>query len=631
MDIQPGRNLFESGKFDEAMTWLNNIQLDIITSQDFKEYYSLKVDIYKRRGQYDKCLGLLDKLESYADLLMDKYYKIEIMVDKCDIYWRWDKLKDLWNTVIFAESLLFETKEYHSEPFIRLFSLLKFMKGAYYRYISDLDIAFEYFEESLAWSSLIEDQALVAQSINAVALTQKDRGDYEDALKNFQKAKELRMQLDNELDLAITLYNMSGIYMNQGEMDLALNYLIHSKEIAENKKCTRTLALVANGLGLYYNKVNNPDLAYQYLNESFSRFQELNNDHYTAQIIFEIIRVYSLNNNFDVIPPLLDHLEQIHLSNDSTITKLRYELSWASYHKHGNRMYLRAQAQSIFKEIAYGEIFDYSLFVYAVLNLTNMLLTELKFTTNKEVLDELFEIMKLLRTEHQHNSSHSLLIESFILEAKLARLEFNFDYSYEILNKAYELSLEKRLTDMQKKISGEYDILLEEFQHKTINEIDDMTLFERLENAELEEYIANLLQSRVDESKMVQDNPLLIILVDEETQVVYSYPLNEEVAIQEDYINSILHAINLFLSEMLKRKEDKLERLKHGTSYVLIRRLLNLKVIYCFESEASFAGVERFNLFLNLLEKIQFKEFLENENARLQEFEPFLSAVNEVF
>ncbi len=602
MDLDTIRLKIEKGELKEAKKMLEfEKKLVNYTYNEVVTYYQLLFRINDLLGNYSIAVDISNDLIHLADIRKDEQLRLEAMITKSSILWKWYKLEELLEVILEAEEILFNRKNLEDEVNLILFSKLKHLKGAYYRFLGELDVSLEYFYESFAQAEMLNDTRLLSLCYNANGLIHLDMGLYEDALINLNQAKIMREDNEQEeLALATTLFNLGRLSEFTGQMTDALNYYTKGLEIGIKKSCVRTQALITKALGLLHNKINEVDNAMTYLNESFFLFQMLDNDYYTSQIIFDIIRVYTLNNKVDAIHPFLEHIDHIHKNSSSVMIDLYHKLCWASYQKDGDRLIDRAKAQKTFKEIATQEILDYSLFVYAVLNLTYMLFSEFKFSTNKDVIDELYNIMKLLRIEHKNSFSNTLLVESLIIESKLARLEMNINYAYEVLSNAFDIAVKNSYKEMQIKISNEYDSLLEHYM-EDVSFASNEDLIERIQEIELENYIADLLQSRVKSFDIVDINPIVFLIVDSDDNHLITKILDEAFPIDKEYIASLLSTIDSFIGNFLGRKEFKLERLKFGSAYILFREINNHRIIYCFDSTASFTGVERFN---NLVDEI---------------------------
>lgn len=599
MNFAEVQALILEGKLDPALEILDaEKNLTEWSISSIVQYYREMQHIYNLKGNYKRCLIIVEQVINLAKLVKDEDLLIDTLIEKGDILWKWYKLDMLNEVIEEAEHIVFNRKDMISEKNLTYFSKFKHLKGAYFRFNGDLDVAYEYFLESFSQAELLPDKHLLSLCYNALGLVLFDMGEYEDSKVYLEQSKLMRQDGD-ELDLATTLFNLGRISESLGQITEALNYYTRALQIGMNRACVRTQALNTNALGLLYHKLNQTENAIKYLNESFFNFQKLDNEYYLAKIIFDIVKVYTMHHRMNAVYPFLDHIDQIVKSTDSAMINLFHELSWASYNRFGDRLHDRAQAMITFRKISFQEIKNYSLFVYAALNLTSMYFAELKFTSNKEVLDDLHQLMKLFRIEHRNKSSQKLLIESFILESKLARLEYKHAYAYEILDDAYEIALKNNNKEMQIKISNEYDALLEDYREDEDLKLNE-SIFERIENAELEDYIADLLQSRVRSFDYVMENPVLLLVVDDDNNHLLTKPLDTSKEIDNEYVHSVLVAIDGFVGESLNRRASKLERLKHGSIYIIFRKIYRYKIIYCFESDASFVGMERFESVVNL-------------------------------
>ena len=137
------------------------------------------------------------------------------------------------------------------------------------------------------------------------------------------------------------------------------------------------------------------------------------------------------------------------------------KLSQALWLKHTDRLKHQVSAQLILEEIVDGEIVKQDLTVTAMLNLFELLLEEFEKSDHIDVIAEL-EILsnKLLGVAKAHNL-YPLLIETYILKAKLELMKSSPKSSQELLSQAYLLAQEKGLKSLAIEVSRQLDSLLD--------------------------------------------------------------------------------------------------------------------------------------------------------------------------
>jgi predicted amidohydrolase len=97
-----------------------------------------------------------------------------------------------------------------------------------------------------------------------------------------------------------------------------------------------------------------------------------------------------------------------------------------------------------------------------MIHLCDLLLLELKATRAEEVLDRVKELTQQLVTLAETQSSHHLLVETYLLQSKLALIDFEVNEARRLMADAKKLADEKGLERLRKIVQNEMDILQSE-------------------------------------------------------------------------------------------------------------------------------------------------------------------------
>ena len=144
--------------------------------------------------------------------------------------------------------------------------------------------------------------------------------------------------------------------------------------------------------------------------------------------------------------------------------------------------------------------------IFAIINLCDLLLIELRITNYPEIIDEIQPyIQKLLDfAEQQH--SYWVLCETHLLQAKLSLLTFNIKKAQRFLTQAQQIAERFGLTQLSTKIAKENNDLNKKLDLWEKLKEEDAPMSDRMELARLDEKIV----------KMIQKHPVLTVQVSEE-------------------------------------------------------------------------------------------------------------------
>ncbi|MHA2251648.1 MAG: hypothetical protein ACXAD7_14890 [Candidatus Kariarchaeaceae archaeon] len=192
---------------------------------------------------------------------------------------------------------------------------------------------------------------------------------------------------------------------------------------------------------------------------------------------------------------MLNKLDQPKLVDDNNLRNriklLQNKLSEALVLKRKNRTKDRLEAQRILETIISEEIIDHELTVFAMFNLCDLLLDELKIYGEEEVLHEAMKLSDRVYKIAMDRNSDTLIIESLLLQHKFDVLSGNLDDAREKLDRALLISDEKKLINITHKINEE--LITFESSLETLQSLiyDGADLLKRLSNVKVQEHIKN--------------------------------------------------------------------------------------------------------------------------------------------
>jgi signal transduction histidine kinase len=98
------------------------------------------------------------------------------------------------------------------------------------------------------------------------------------AIENYQIALDMKKKLDDKLGSAISLSNLSRLYRQIGNYDLALHYAKEGLTLAEEIESLTGKTSNSLNLANAYNRMNNCEMAYKYLSDYTVFYQNLKNE-----------------------------------------------------------------------------------------------------------------------------------------------------------------------------------------------------------------------------------------------------------------------------------------------------------------------------------------------------------------
>jgi len=235
-------------------------------------------------------------------------------------------------------------------------------------------------------------------------------------------------------------------------------------------------------------------------------------------------------------------------------------------------------------QVVEEEIVVHELTVIALLNLCDLLLSDLQISGDAEVLKgvQVYQSRLLKIAENQH--SFWLLAETFVLQSKILLLNLNVEEARRLLTLAQRFADEKGLHRQAARISNEHDMLLEE-----LDIWDEMTqrktpYIERSNLARIDNQVENMFrQSAMEDLDPVEEEPIMLMVLSGNGLLVYSKNFALTAEMSDRMIGNFLQAVQKFGHEVFSQA---LDRIKFETYTVLIRSKDPLTFCYIYNGQS---------------------------------------------
>ena len=155
----------------------------------------------------------------------------------------------------------------------------------------------------------------------------------------------------------------------------------------------------------------------------------------------------------------------------------------------------KVEAQKIFLEISSAKIVDHQLTVLSMLNLCDLLISELFMYQEKDVLQEILVLLGDLHIIAQDQRSFPLLVEVLLRRSKFAIIEGDAVEANNYIEQAELLVLEKDLKHLIPEIEEQKTSLVNNLSRWEELNRQNATIREKLLLANLDTYMDNLFAS----------------------------------------------------------------------------------------------------------------------------------------
>ncbi|MFX0115414.1 MAG: tetratricopeptide repeat protein, partial [Candidatus Hodarchaeota archaeon] len=517
---------------------------------------------------------------------------------------------------------------------------LRFHQGTIHDLKGELSQALEHYKRSLALREQLGDKYEIAMSLNAVGLIHRQKGELEQALPYFQQSLTFSKQLGNKNTMAISLGNIGLLHMVKGDLNQALEYCQESLTYFKEIGVKASIAAVLNNMGVLYMWKGDLDLALESYEQSLAIVEELGNQdriagtlgnigeiHYQKSNLAQALahfeqalsRKIESGNNLEMAGILLQmvsvtvamgsqwqaeqylqQLQQISVQEVNKVISQQHRAANALVLKMSPQARKRVKAEELLKEIIEEEVVDHELTVLALLNLCDLLLGELRMSSDPEMLAELENLVNRLLEIANESASHWLFAEAYVLKSNLALLNLDTRSARRFLTEAQVIAEEKGLQRLAMKISNDHDALLRQESQWESENVRDSSLKERLKLTHLEGLVDNLVHKRaVDVPEPSTEEPVMTLIVTKGGLTIFSKTFVPEAQINEQLIGGFLTAISSFGSEVFGG--ERIDRIMYQEHILTMKPLESMMFVYVFKGQ-SYSALQKLDRFMEIVQ-----------------------------
>ena len=622
-------------KFDEAFKLLNNIEQQVgLTLEDTVLSNLLKSRILIQQGKYEDVINLAERTHKESLGLGKHILTVDPLLLMAEALLWINRMDEAIEKIKLAEEFLNKISQEKLRDYMQREASIAFLKGRFYvrKTSPEIDRALENLERSLELRKQIGNELDVANSllilgiIIALHKLKPDRG-----LDLMKQALALGKKIDNKYLIASALRMIFLFYYNKAELDLSLMYAEQSltlyKEIDNKSRIAPLLSII----GDIYRLRSDYKRASEYMEQSLTVNEEIGGSYQEPLVISNLIALHLEMGNLEIAQQYFKRLEQLNNQVESEWVNYNYRFSKATLLKQSSRIKSLAEAEEILKEIIEEEGPWTN---YALLEICDLLLVELGMTNDVEILDEIKLYINQLKNYAENFKSFWLLAETCLLQAKLALISLNLEKAQRLLTQGQKIAEKYGLSLLARKISNEHDKLLKQLSMWENLKESKASLNERMELAQLNEQMENMIRKRaIEVPELSDEEPVFILIVSEGGRPIFSQSFIEDQKFEDHLLGGFLSAINSFIGEMFS---EGLDRVSFGEHTLLMTPVPPFFVCYVFKGQ-SYSAQQRIRYFIDKIQNDEpvwqtFNKFNQvNREIQLKDIPSLEPLINEIF
>ena len=402
-------------------------------------HYSQAGVIYWYKGELEKALKYHQSSLEIREKLGDKSGILRALNNLGLVYWSKGKLDVAMD--FYQRSLTICEETGDQDGLSRVLNNLANISSA----LGNLDEALQYYERSLSLKEEIASKQDVAISLINIGVIFRLKGDLNRAEEYYNRSLTIQKDFGIGPEFALALNNLGEIYTLKGELDEALEFYQRSLLTYEDMGNKEGIALTLVNIGDIYGRKGDPEIAFDYYKRCLSNAEEISNARLTASALSELIWLSLDYEDNNLAEKYFSQLARIRDESHGAVINQQYRISEALLLKKKGRTKDRFRAEEILEQVVGEEIVDHALTVKAMIHLCDLLITEFKATGDEEMLRRINNLTEQVLTIAQQQSSHSLVVESYLLQSKLAIIDFEIGQAHKLLNEAKRLADDKGL------------------------------------------------------------------------------------------------------------------------------------------------------------------------------------------
>lgn len=534
---------------------------------------ALKFIVYSKFNKISNSLELLNIIDQRKDDIeeISSLMAIDVIMAKADIYWKIGKQNEGLNYLIDLEKQ-FVNKKLSNDILERIGDLFN-IKGIIFWLLGEVSESQNAFQTSLSIMGRVGNKKKFTIALNNLGNVFTYRGELDIALDHHLQALEIRMVLGIKNQIASSLGNIAEIYHYKGDYGKSLENYLQAKVL----------------------------------------FEEIENILFQAKLYYQLITLHLEYNKIPEAKEVLNQLDTLRNgSPNNEYIQMIFKFSEGLLFKKSERLLDKFHGAINLNKIINGQVIDNEITVQAILNLTDILLLEIRLSHNELILEDIQNYSKKIQKVAKEQNSTVLLIQGYLLESKLKLLDFKFFEAKNILSMGVVLAQEKKISKFEYLVTKELDKLLQ--QEEKWNELKERhaSLSERLDLTGLEETLSSLTRKREEQIEIEREDPVLFIILQGGGLSAFSAKFKEELLLDDQLIGGFISAVNTFGQQIFSTK-GQVERIKHG-EFTIISKIVLEKFTFCYAFKGpSYLASKKFDKIIAKFLKSEIKlTFLKN-------------------
>lgn len=369
------------------------------------------------------------------------------------------------------------------------------IKGSIHARFGEIKESLASFEKCLEITLKSDQKGPLAGIYNNLGYSNNLIGKSKIAYEYFLKSLEVAEELDNNFQMYYPLSNLGNYFYSQGNIENATKYHTRALDLAIIINNKANIASQYRDMSQIFRFKGEFEESLNYLQKSLELRNEIGNPIWSVFTLIYLVEICTDLNRFDLAMAYSDQIKEIcKLNKNNKLIDQISRMADGLICKAKPRLKSKSEAMKIFREIIEEEMVDYDNTVNAILHLCDLLLFEIKLTSESEVLLEIHTLTAKLIQMAEANSSHTLIGEILGLQAGIAIIEDNFSHALNLYDKALQLAKTHKSLTLEKKIKQLRENFINESENWRILHEKNNGIIQKIEKSNVESYLKEIIK-----------------------------------------------------------------------------------------------------------------------------------------
>ena len=375
--------------------------------------------------------------------------------------------------------------------------------GIYYGEIGEWKKALKHSQKAydiLLKDVIIEKSEIIARITNNIAICYYMMGEFDKALTHYDKAIEYNTKRGDEGRVQLNHANRAVIHIQRGEFDIALKIYNEIAQYCRRRGFKLLLSNALWNLSFIYQSKGLFNKAHEKLVETLQIYDEIE---IKTEITSVLYRLVLLSMEFDRIELAKKYFEELERKSEDVeykSTKNQVLQAEAAILEKSSAARDRMRAELIYDQLL-NEQLTYSVHMGIIFHLCELLLSELKISSDERILAKLQKHVNNLIELSTKNHITALIVESLWFKAQLSLLNLDFEKAKELLTQAQTIAEEKGLNRHTLKIMKSKEQLVQQLVELEDLEKESPTISKRMDAIKIENGFKEITNSQMFQFK----------------------------------------------------------------------------------------------------------------------------------